>query len=247
MLTNPDRPKQIKEFVDKDHPVMHEYYRLLETGPDASSLKKELWRLIDQDPLFFDPYLALAKILLEEGKPRIAHGLIHGAYERAIPLIADKEGNWPRKMEWGVLENRHILRAITQYAHLLWEEGKLEEALDVCRRLLKMSPSDNLGIRFVILAIRLRLGPKSEDAFGMADLAGQTMDATKVNDWFERNARKFPAEFDWLIKKWKSMGFYFLQRKQPSTYIKVESGRLWTWLQKRKDDWRSAWCEPGAK
>lgn len=213
MLTNPDRQKQTKEFVDQHHAVMHEYYRLLETGPGGSNLKKELWRLIDKDRFFFDPYLALAKILLEEGKPKIAHGLIRAAYEEAIPLIADKEGNWPQRMEWGCLENRHILRTIMQYAHVVWEEGRPDEALDLFRKLLKMNPYDNLGARFAILAIRLGLGPEWEDAFVVEDgpMAGQTMDADRVDHWFRRNARKFSEEFSWLFKKWESTGYQTIE------------------------------------
>jgi tetratricopeptide (TPR) repeat protein len=162
-------------------------------------------RLVEADPLFFDSYLVLADLLYEEGKEAEARDIISSAYQKALLLIVDNKGNWPKEMAWGWLENRHIMRTIERYAYQLWEEGKPEEALDVFRRLLKANPGDNQGVRHSILAIRLGLGVDWEEQFVVKEgpMAGQALEAMPLHRWFERNAKKFPEEFGWLLKLYR--------------------------------------------
>lgn len=205
MNTNPRRRKQIQQFVDKDHAVMHEFYEATEAITNRKKLETEMQRLIEADPLFFDSYLVLADLLTDRGKEKQAHNLIDTAYEKAISLIVDNKGNWPKEMAWGWLENRHIMRTIERYAHQLWEEGKAEQALDIFRRLLKANPRDNQGARYSILAMRLGLGTDWEEQFVVKEgpMANQALEAAPLHRWFDRNANKFPEEFDWLLKLYK--------------------------------------------
>jgi hypothetical protein len=86
----------------------------------------------------------------------------------------------------------------------VWEEGKKNEALELFRKLLKVNPSDNIGVRFAMLAILLGLDPDWEDDFTVktGPMAGDAMDAIRVDAWFRKNAKKFPEEF----KDWKRTG-----------------------------------------
>ncbi|MEK7161735.1 MAG: hypothetical protein AAB729_03535 [Patescibacteria group bacterium] len=207
MITNPHRKKQIEEFRDKDHAVMREFYDITEEVSNRKKLKTEMRRLIEEDPIFFDPYITLADLLLDEEKNEEAKHLIRDAYQKAMLLIVDKDGNWPKEMAWGWLENRHIMRAIEHYAYQIWEEGKIEEALDIFRRLLKTNPGDNQGTRHNILAIRLGLGTDWQEPFMVKEgsMAGQALEAGPLHKWFDENSKKFPEEFDWLLKiyrKW---------------------------------------------
>lgn len=54
-----------REFIDKDHPVMEEYYELIDRygESDPKSLKTQVRKLIEQDPDFLDPYIILFEIL----------------------------------------------------------------------------------------------------------------------------------------------------------------------------------------
>ena len=205
MITNPHRRKQIEEFTDKDHAVMHEFYEITGEVTDRKKLKAEMQRLIKEDPLFFDSYIVLAEMLLYEGKDAESRSVIREAYEKAVWQIADKDGNWPKEMAWGWLENRHLMRAIDEYAQQLWGEGKTDEALDILRRLLKANPRDNQGVRHSILAIRLGLTPAYEDQFMVKDgpMAGQALEAGPLHAWFEKHAKDFPDEFDWLLKLYR--------------------------------------------
>ncbi len=209
-ITNPHRRKQIEEFVDHNHPsVVSEYYDALDRDLSPIRLKKVMNKLIKKDPLFFDSYIVLADILYYENKPEEARELLSNAYVLAVKRIADKNGNWPKHMEWGWLQNRHIMRFIVRYAYLCWEEGRTEEALDIFRNLLRANPGDNQGVRYAVLAIKLGLGPDWEDAFLVTKgpMAGEALDARKVMDWFEKHARRFPEEFDWLFREWKKRGY----------------------------------------
>lgn len=209
MITNPHRQKVSKEFFDRSHAVMTKYYDLLERKLSSPKLKKEMERLVKADPLFFDPYLILADILFGDGKDTQARTLLNEAYHKAVKLIVDRNGTWPKEMAWSYLDNRHIMRTIERWAYILWEEGDKKEALDIFRHLLRVNPGDNQGIRHSILALRLGLGPDWEEAFVVKEgpLAGSGLDARKLDEWFDKHSKKFPDEFEWLFKEWRKRGY----------------------------------------
>jgi hypothetical protein len=66
---------------------MREYYDLLDRKLSPGSLKSEIKRLIELDPLFLDPYLVVAGILMAEGKG--SQGIAEG---RARESDADDRG-----------------------------------------------------------------------------------------------------------------------------------------------------------
>lgn len=105
-------------------------------------------------------------------------------------------------MLWGYLENRHILRTLEEYGMILWSNNHPEGALDVFRRVLRMNPHDNQGMRYNILAIKLKLDVDEwEKPFTIKDENGDELglDAGKVYQWFKKYAPKFPKEFKWLL------------------------------------------------
>ena len=187
-----------REFIDKKHPVMEEYYELIDRYGESNpkSLKTQVRKLIEQDPDFLDPYIILFEILQDEGKIQEAEKILNRAYKRAIKLITDSEGNWPDIIEWGYLENRHIIRTLLNKALLLWQKGKNEEGLVILRKLLRTNPTDNIGARDFILAIRMGMTYKEfENRFnkgGYYDI--------EIDEWFNENYIKYPDEFSWWEK-----------------------------------------------
>jgi len=208
-ITNPKCKKRIEEFIDKDHRVMNVFYELMDSDASARKMEKGLREMIAEDENFYDSYIALADLYFYNNKNKEGGKLLKEAYERAIMRIADSKGNWPKEMAWGFLENRHLMRAIERYGILCWEHGTTDETLDIFRRLLRMNPGDNQGARHNILAIKLGLGieewQKPFKAKHKGEIVG--LDARKVSEWFEENAKKFPEEFDWLLKEWKKEGY----------------------------------------
>jgi tetratricopeptide (TPR) repeat protein len=191
--------KRKREYVDKDHAVTLAYYNLCDDvydGRNAKTIKRQVKRLIEKDPDFLDSYLLLYELLKNEGKLQEAEKVLNDAYERAITLITDKKGNWPDVLEWGWLENRHIIRTILNKAISLWNSGDVDNALELFRKLLQTNPNDNVGARDFILAIRMNM---SFEEFERQFNKGGYYD-TDLVEWFERNYKKFPDEFGWWEK-----------------------------------------------
>lgn len=139
----------------------------------------------------------LYSILQDVGNLQEAVAMLNVAYERALDLITDDQGRWPDKLEWGWLENRHIIRSILNKAIFLWGKGKTEEALDLFRKLLDTNPVDNVGARLYILAIRMGMSLEEfEDRFNK----GGYYDS-EVMEWFDENYERFLDEFD----QWEKM------------------------------------------
>jgi tetratricopeptide (TPR) repeat protein len=57
-------------------------------------------------------------------------------------------------LRWGHVNNRPFLRCMQGYGLCLWRLGRFEEAARVFDRILWLSPSDNLGVRFLIEDVR---------------------------------------------------------------------------------------------
>jgi len=198
-IVNLKRKKQIKEFFDEDHPVMNKYYDLLDRDLSIMKMRKEMEKLIQKDPDFYDSYLVVADILKSGRKIKAARELLYIAYERALKRIVDIKGNFPEKIEWAWLENRHLVRAIERWGWELWEQKKTDEALEIFRKLLKSNPNDNIGARQNILAIRLGLGPDYETMFTVEDTPGY-LSGFKLSEWFAEHCEKFPDEFGWWFE-----------------------------------------------
>ena len=190
--------KRHREFVDKDHQVMDAYYDLCESyeGSNVEKVKQKLHKLIERDPDFFDTSVMLFGILQDEGKLKQAEAVLDQAFQRAIKRITDKRGQWPDELRWGWLENRHIIRTIVNKAVSLWGENKNDEALDLFRKILRTNPTDNPGVRYMILGILIGMSySEFEERFDRGGLYDSDLDA-----WFAQNHDKFPEEFDWWEK-----------------------------------------------
>lgn len=59
---------------------------------------------------------------------------------------------------WGLLETRPYMRARAQLALVLRDAGRWDEAIAEWEAMLELNPNDNQGMRYDLLAGRLRLG-----------------------------------------------------------------------------------------
>jgi len=187
-----------KSFVDKYRPIKMTYHEMMDSSEFSSSrqLERAVKKITQKDPNFLDPYLMLCEAYQEEGKSNKAEEILDQAYNRAIELITDENGNWPEYLVWGFTENRHIIRAIFNRAVAFWDRGETDQALDLLRKLLKTNPPDNVGARNYILAIRMNISfDEYEDRFDK----GGYYDSESIN-WFEMNAPDYPDEFGWWFE-----------------------------------------------
>ena len=183
---------KLREFLEKGRPVMGEYYDILESSHNTEDIRI----LIERDPDFYDSYLYVTNDLRKSGHESEARELENKAFKRARIRIEDKQGNWPDRISWGWLENRHIIRALGVGADNLWKDGKTDEALDIYRKLFRSNFDDNIGARYAIIALRMGLG---YDQYIKQVWPQSSVPAEHISKWFRKNAPKFPEE----LEEWK--------------------------------------------
>jgi hypothetical protein len=76
-------------------------------------------------------------------------------YERGVligrlSLVEDLDCVLP----WGLIDNRPFLRCMQGLGLCLWRLQRFEEAESLFQRILWLSPSDNLGVRFLLPRVR---------------------------------------------------------------------------------------------
>jgi hypothetical protein len=201
--------KNIREFIDEARPVAEEYYEFLDGidsfPPDA--VEKKLKKMVLKDPRFFEPYFILYEFYYDNDDDESAEVVMDRGFGEALALITDNAGNWPDRLDWGHITNRHIIRLLSHKAVILWQKEERVLALDLFRRLLRTNPSDNLGVRNYILA--LRMGLSFDDFADQFDSGDEEHDHDhehehneheehedrKLVEWFNENSKKFPEEF----------------------------------------------------
>ena len=65
--------------------------------------------------------------------------------------------NFTRKLPWGLIGNRPYLRALHGQCLCYWALKEFNAAAESARRILKLNPSDNQGIRFILPDIEKRI------------------------------------------------------------------------------------------
>ena len=66
-------------------------------------------------------------------------------------------------LSWYMIDNRPFLRCLNGLGLCLWRLEQFEEAEALFERLLWMSPSDNLGVRFLLAPVRARKAWSADD------------------------------------------------------------------------------------
>lgn len=181
----------MKEFIDKDHDVIYEYFDLSDLELSSTKKIKALIKIIKTDAYFFDPYISLAETFEEQGLKVKSNSIINEGFKKCMDLILDKKGKWPDKLEWGWIENRHVIRIILNKGIKDWNIGKVDDALFLFKMLLKVNPNDNVGAREFVLAIKMNMTfDDYENKFNKGGYYG-----TESWEWFDKNYKKFPEEF----------------------------------------------------
>jgi tetratricopeptide (TPR) repeat protein len=135
--------------ADKDE-LYYDAMECLEDGKngvrEAEGLLREALK-IDVD--YVQTYVGLASVHGISGNKKKAEEVIKKAYELTLKQFP----KWPRKLEWGFLENRAYLRALQYRADLYWDNHENDKAAEIFRLLLKLNPNDNQGLRYEIAGL----------------------------------------------------------------------------------------------
>jgi len=114
-------------------------------------------------------------------------GLLREAIEAGNSELG---ANWEAKFEgrgWTAKETRPVMTAMAQLVSELRWDDQLDESMQICNRLMKLDPSDNLQIRY--------------------DLASCLFEAGKDSD-LESLLEKYPADEAAVLKYLKAL-YYF--------------------------------------
>ena len=187
------------EYIDKDRFKVNELYWDFLESPQADDVKKSikvLQSIIKKDENYFDPYITLHEYYLMDGNFKKAIETIEKGFQKAIDLI-DRDGEFPDKLPWGFVENRHIIRVIFNFAMFIWENSDKEIALEIFLNLLKSDYNDNVGARYSIVAILE--GFNSQEEYEEQFESEMGLDYMKVEEWFYKSAVKHMDVIGWWI------------------------------------------------
>ncbi|MBI3671398.1 tetratricopeptide repeat protein [Candidatus Azambacteria bacterium] len=149
---------------------------------------KEALRLLNialkMDEDYVQTYIGFVCAYGAIGDDRKREDATKTAYEKTLK----KFPKWPKKMEWGWLENRAYLRAIQYMGDLYWDNGEKEKAIELFRLLLKLNPNDNQGVRYEIAA--LYAGLTGTDVNKMMDNGNQRQDWSELEDLVQEQNKK---------------------------------------------------------
>lgn len=105
-----------------------------------------------RNPNAIDAYVILGRTAATDGE-RVAflrEGVRLGEIEFRDELAAAPQKDFPF---WGLLETRPFMRALHNLSLILFRDprpGAKDEAVEIWRRLYRICPNDNLGVRFLI-------------------------------------------------------------------------------------------------
>ncbi len=193
------------EFIDKDHRVGLKYdqiYEQLDVNDELRSIEK-LKKLIKEDKNYFDPYILLSRLFNQINDSESAKDIIDQGYKNALNYIKNKQGNSPTRVEWGYIENRHIIRILVFKAFDFWEDNRSDEAYELFKTILKLNPNDNSGVRYPMMAILENMSKvEFDDKFdnnGYLD--------NSIHEWFDQNLPKHENDFKIWNDYLKEIGY----------------------------------------
>lgn len=98
------------------------------------------------------------------GMPGVEQRYFVPLLERAVAIIDNALAQAPSdaELDWSVIENRPVLRLLCDYALWLYRSGQPVSALARFRQYLALNPSDNHGVRSLLVDMHLQAGADQE-------------------------------------------------------------------------------------
>jgi len=182
-----------EHWGEEDEPIEDWAQRLIARGPRPQFEMERVTPGEDPEDFFFDPIIE-SNDLRESGDPwgaelilqelcqadlscldahahlgnlvlDVAPGRALRHYEVGLRIgeLSLAEG-FDDVLPWGFIDNRPFLRCIHGFGLALWRLERFDEAARVFDRMLRLNPSDNQGVRFVIGDVRAGIPWEEFDA-----------------------------------------------------------------------------------
>jgi hypothetical protein len=105
---------------------------------------------------------------------------------KACEFIAQQDNIFKKKVVWGCLENRPIIRGLILKADKLWDAGQLKEAHELFSKIYKTNPDDNIGARYSIKATKEGMShAEFNERFVESDGYQAYYKGREIMQWFE--------------------------------------------------------------
>lgn len=152
------------EGIEYENTPLDDAYEMLEKAENAKSKSqaikyaKEAYKI---SPACFDAILFQAS--LEDDLDKIWELLDTGLKKEEERLKS--EGFFDKEnigIFYGLFETRPYIRGLYHKVQFLTVEGKIKQARDVCREVLRLNNNDNTGIRYLLMAIYAFLEDENE-------------------------------------------------------------------------------------
>jgi len=157
------------------------YYDAMDclSAGDTKTAMDLLQKAIAFDRHSVQTILGIAEVYKYKGDEEKAYSWIGKGFEE----IKRQFPKWPKRMEWGDLDNRAYLRILAHKADYFCDIGKTEEGIELYKLLLKLNPNDNQGIRYLIAGIYK--GITGEEVNKMFDEGNRNQNWNKLEDMVE--------------------------------------------------------------
>lgn len=132
---------------DEDGPVLEALALRQQRGDAAAS--EHLMKHLAKDLRFIDGFAHLGNMHFERSPERALEYYELGVRIAELSLPTGFDG----VLAWGLIDNRPFLRCLHGYGLCLWRTGRVTEAKAGFERMLRLNPSDNQGVRFLMAAL----------------------------------------------------------------------------------------------
>ncbi len=138
------------------------YYDAMELLSDGNlpMAEEHLQKTLVLDESFVAAHVGLVAVNQAAGYFDGVRQYTESGYDKTIQRFP----RWPKEFDWGVLENRPYLRAICYKAALHHFDGETEDAEQLYKLLLKFTPHDNQGARYLLAGLYAGMSPWDVDA-----------------------------------------------------------------------------------
>lgn len=138
-------------------------------------LAREALKLYPNSP---DAYLLLAEEADtdEEALNYLKQGITAGEKDLGEAFFEENEGYF-----WGMIETRPYMRVKYNYAETCWQLGNSGEARKHLEHIVKLNPMDNMGARYLLLAVYLY-----EDELALAEKLLEQYDESTASFMYDR-------------------------------------------------------------
>ncbi len=179
-----------KDLVDFEDLMMKYDYlpEEIEKEDEFNIVFQYLVNLTIKAPDFLLPYefaLSMLSLMEPDGDLQELQVSLEQRWMQACERVAEKEDIFKKRVEWGWVENRPLIRGLFQKANKLWKAGQLKQAHDLFGKIFKTNENDNIGARYSVKATADGMSLEEfEERFTYSDEDGTYYKNEAISEWF---------------------------------------------------------------